>query len=59
MEDIRTDTEEVTRIIRSYFKTFTPQDWKNLMKWMSFSKQMSLIKVKSRSGKLFKQPYNT
>lgn len=49
--EMKTDNEEIQRIIRSYFKGFTPQNWKILTNWW-FSRQIPLSTVKSRLGKL-------
>lgn len=44
------DTEEVHRIIRSYFKILYSTKMENLNKMDGFSKQKPLTKTKSRSG---------
>jgi hypothetical protein len=48
---IRTEPEEIQKIIRSYYKIYTQQNSKTWMKWTIFSRQIPGTIVKSGSDK--------
>lgn len=57
-EGIITDTEEIQRIMRTYYKNLQSTRMENLKYIHNFLSTYHLPKLKSRSNKKFKQTYN-
>jgi len=53
--DIKTEREEIQKIIRTYYKSLHSTKLENLDEMDGFSRQIPCSKVKSSTGKLYKQ----